>query len=275
MWAHQNYYAMQGIYGVAAANALAAQSNILGTPFAPHPASIVDRSFPVSSGTNPFAARTSQTPSLNSQHFAMLRSQLAAGEASRIESTEELQKQLQHTMGYSRLFPPFPNFQHSFPANLPPISYYMPSPLERQPDKRDESPQRPNSHTPSSSDRSSGVSPVTEASPPTKSISPPESRKSGNKSPDKRSLDNSMFPSFSMPSNPFGISNPLHQNTSGFLPSLVASSSFFRPYCFPSGMGPAGPHGLVRPPNHLNGSPIIGPLNISPRVPLSPTCLRR
>ena len=268
---------MQGIYGAAAAaNALAAQSNMLGTPFGtPHPASMVDRTFPGPTNSNPFAPRASPPSPLTPQHFAMLRSQLA-GESSRIETSEELQKQLQHSMGFPRFFPPFPNYQQPFPTNLPPISYYMPNTLDRQLDKQAESPQRPNSHTPSSSDRSSGVSPLREASPQTKPTSPTESRKSGNKSPEKRILEvPTTFPSFSMPTNPFSIGNSLHQTAPGFLPSLVASGSIFRPYCFQSGLGQGGPHGLVRQPSHVNGSPIIGPLNISPRVPLSPTCLRR
>jgi len=266
---------MQGIYGAAAAaNALAAQSNMIGAPFGPHPTSMIDRTFPGPSNPHPFAPRTSPTSPLTPQHFAMFRSQLA--NESRMETPEELQKQLQHSMGFPRFFPPFSNYQQPFSPNLPPISYYMPNTLERQTDKRIDSPQRPNSHTPSSSDRSSGVSPAREASPATKPTSPAESRKSGNKSPEKKTPETpTTLSNFAMPTNPFGIGNTLHQTAPGFLPSLVASGSFFRPYCFQSGLGPSGPHGLVRQPNHVNGSPIIGPLNISSRVPLSPTCLRR
>ena len=279
VWAHQNYYAMQGIYGAAAAaNALAAQSNMLGGSFAPHPATMLERGFPAPSAANainPFAHRTSPTSQLTPQHFAMLRGQLT-GDASRLDNhNEEIQKQLQQTMSFPRLFPSFPNYQQPFPSNLPPVSYYMPNALERQNEKRTDSPPRPRSHTPSSSDRSTGVSPVRDTSSPRKSLSPQEPKKSSSRSPDKRTLDLSSNPIFSIPSHSFNIGNSLQQTAPGFLPSLVASGSFFRPYYLPTGLGPGGHQGLVRPPNHANGSSLIGPLNISPRVPLSPTCLQR
>ena len=278
MWTHQNYYAMHGLYGAAAAaSAFAAHSGIVGNPFAVHPASMIDRPFAVTQAggqINPFAPRSSPTSPLSPQHLAVLRGHFSGLEGPRFDTqASDFQKQIQQTMSLPRLLPTLPNYQSQLHSNLPPISYYMPNNIESSPTKSTDSPHRPVSRSPSYSGQSQETSPPpTSSSPPEKSPSPSILRKFTNKSPqDKQPPDGTSAPSISTAPHPFALGSSLRATSPGFLPSLVASGSFFRPYLTPN-----GPHGLMRTFNHLSGSPIMGPLNTTPaRVPVSPTCLRK
>ena len=270
---------MQGIYGAAAANALAAQSSMAVHPFGSHPGSMVDRNFSGASssgGVNPFAARASLTSHLTSQHFAFLRNQFN-NENNSLDSSSDFQKQMQQAIGFQRLLPSVSNYPPPFHPNLTRMSYYMSNTQDQEiQDKSENSFHRSASRSSNSSDRSGQGSPSVPKSPSAISISPSDSRISANKSPvEKQTAECTSYPGFPIPSNPFNVTGAFPAPPS-LLPSLVASGSFFRPYSLPSNINQAGSdHSLMRPLGHVNPAPFIGPLNVPPRVPVSPNCLRR
>lgn len=268
---------MQGIYGAAAAaNALAAQSTMVGNPFVSPPGSMIDRNFPAAGGVNPFAQRPSLTPSLTSQQFAFMRNQLNE-ENNQFEASNDFQKQIQQAMGLQRLLPSMSTYPHHFHPGLQRFPYYIPNPQDQDlHNKNKKLFERSESHSSSSSEHSQGDSPSAPKSPREKSLSPPEMRALASKSPEEKlNAEVSSFSGLPVPSHPFSIGNTF-QNSHNMLPSLVAGGPFFRPYGLPSNLpGTIGSHGLMRPLGQLNSPPFVGPMNVPSRVPVSPTCLRR
>nr|NP_001071776.1 transcription factor protein [Ciona intestinalis]BAE06589.1 transcription factor protein [Ciona intestinalis] len=263
VWAHQNYYAMHGLYGAAAFG---------GKPSPSFPQQAV-RNPAFVGPPNPMLPQFAKpgfvpTPMTNaglaSQHYSMLRNHLT-NENALLDKAGEYQKQLeQHPMNFPRLFPPnphLPGFPPPYNPVLPPITYYMPQQATNESVS-------PRDNSPLSSDRSPNPTPPPSESPPSNDTN----QRNFQKSPDLHSgfqLPALHRPRVALP----GTFPPTHH---GFLPNLIAGGALLRPYSLPPSFSSSLPIlGVSRPPGHMTAPSPIGQLTVPPRVPVSPTTLRR
>uniref|UniRef100_H2YHJ3 Homeobox domain-containing protein n=1 Tax=Ciona savignyi TaxID=51511 RepID=H2YHJ3_CIOSA len=259
VWTHQNYYAMQSIYGATAFSGkyspALTQQLVRNVPYA-GPSAPVLPPLP-----KPYIASNVPNTRLVPHNFSIMGSNFTHENA--CFENGECQKQREHYRGnIPRIFPStstFPGFPPTYNPVFPPVMQYIPKYVSETPS--------PRGNTPVSSDRSSNATPSPSNSPPENSV---ESRQII-KSPKYNEIDRPTIPRPRI-----GLAGTFPPTPHGFVPNLMSEGALIRPYPLTSTFSTPLPIlGFERPPGHATVHTSIEQLSVASRAPLSPIAFRR